>query len=149
MFHVARWLCWFAGLFLLWLLLVGTVQDLELVAGLCAAAIGATAAEIARALGPVRFRLEGRWLRRSWRPLLRVVPEFVLLLVAIFRRPQGTFRHLEFPTGGQRAVDVGRRAFAVFAGSLSPNRIVVDVDPESGHALVHDLLPGSSSSELP
>jgi hypothetical protein len=97
----------------------------------------------------MRFRLDGRWLRRGWRPLLRVVPEFLLLLVAISRRPQGSFRELEFPTGGERAADVGRRAFAVFAGSLSPNRIVIDVDPESGHALVHDLLPGTSSSDLP
>jgi hypothetical protein len=139
---------WFAGLFLLWLLLVGTVQDLELVAGLCAAAIGATAAEIARELGPMRFRLQGRWLLRGSRSLLRVVPEFVLLLGALFRRPQGTFRELEFPTGGERGVDVGRRAFAVFAGSLSPNRIVIDVDRETGHALVHDLLPDASSEEL-
>jgi hypothetical protein len=147
--RAATWSGWFGGLFVLWLFLVGTVQNLELVAGLCAAAIGATAAEIALALGPMRFRLEWRWLHRGWPPLVRVVPEFALLLVALFRRPQGTFRELEFPTGGERAVDVGRRAFAVFAGSLSPNRIVIDVDPETGQAVVHDLLPGASSSELP
>lgn len=146
--RVATWSAWFAGLFVLWLFLVGTVQNLELVAGLAASAIGATAAEIARALGPLRMRLEWRWARRGWRPLVRVVPEFVLLLAALFRRPQGTLRELEFPAGGQRGVDVGRRAFAVFAGSISPNRIVIDLDPERGRALVHDLLPDVSSSEL-
>jgi hypothetical protein len=147
--RAARWAGWFCGLFALWLLLVGTVQDLELVAGLCAAAIGATAMEIARIHGPLRVRVEWRWLRRGWRPLLRVLPEFLQLLAALVRRPQGTFRELDFPVGGERAVDSGRRAFAVVAGSLAPNRIVVDVDPETGHALVHDLLPETSSPELP
>jgi hypothetical protein len=32
---------------------------------------------------------------------------------------------------------------------LSPNRLVVDVDPETGGAVVHDLVPGQGSDELP
>ena len=147
--RVAAWLSWFAGLLVLWLLLVGTVQYVERIAGLCAAAVGATGAEIVRSQGLLRFRVEWRRLRFVWRPLLRVVPEFLLVLAAVVRRPQGRFRSIEFPTGGERAVDAGRRAFAAVAGSLAPNRLVVDVDEGSGDALVHELLPGSGAPELP
>jgi len=139
----------YAGLFAGWLLLVGTVQRLELIAGLCAAAIGLGVVEVVRAQGLFRFRVEWLWLRLIWRPLARVVPEFLLLLLALVRRPRGTFRQLDFPVGGERATDAGRRAFAVLAGSLAPNRLVVDLDPETGKALVHDLVPGAGSADLP
>jgi hypothetical protein len=147
--RVAAWLSWFAGLFLLWLLLVGTVKDVERIAGLCAAAIGATAVEVVRSQGLLGFRVEWRWLRQAWKPLARVVPEFFLLMSALLRRPRGRFRTLEFPVGGERAVDAGRRAFAVVASSWSPNRLVVDVDPETGGALVHDLVAERGSDQLP
>jgi hypothetical protein len=147
--RVAAWLSWFAGLFVLWLLLVGTVQDVELIAGLCAAAIGATAMEVVRSQELLGFRVAWRWLRQAWKPLARVVPEFLLLMGALARRPRGSFRTLDFPVGGERAVDAGRRAFVVLAGSLAPNRLVVDVDPDTGGALVHDLVPARSSQELP
>jgi hypothetical protein len=146
--RVAAWLSWFAGLFVLWLLLVGTVQDTERIAGLCAAAIGATAVEVARSQGLLGFVVQWRWLRQGWKPLVRVVPEFFLLMGALVRRPSGSFRTLDFPVGGERAVDAGRRAFAVVAGCVSPNRLVVDVDPETGGALVHDLVPEQGSDQL-
>jgi hypothetical protein len=148
MTRIAAWLSWFAALLVLWLLFVATVQDLERIAGLCAAAVGATAAEVVRSQGLLRFRVEWRWLRLGWRPLLRAGPEFFVVLAALFRRPRGRFRTLEFPTGGERAVDAGRRAFAVIAPSLSPNRLVVDVDPESGEALVHELVAKAATPEL-
>ncbi|MFL5969817.1 MAG: hypothetical protein ACJ74L_09480 [Gaiellaceae bacterium] len=140
MTRIAAWLSWFAGLLVLWLLLVGTVQDVERIAGLCAAALGATAAEVVRSQGLLRYRVEWRWLRTTWRPLLRVVPDFVRLLVALVRRPHGRFRTQEFPTGGDRAVDAGRRAYVVVASSLAPNSLVVDADKDSGEVLMHELL---------
>lgn len=147
--RLGAWLTWFALLFALWLLLVGTVQDVELVAGLCAAALGAGAADLVRSLDLLRFGVEWRWLRLGWKPLARVVPDFFLVIAALVRRPQGRFRTIEFPTGGERAVDAGRRAFVVLAASLAPNRLAVDLDPESGDALVHELLPRRASRELP
>jgi hypothetical protein len=147
--RIAAWLAWFACLFVLWLGLVGTVQQTELLAGLFAAAIAASSAEVVRSLGLFDFRVEWRWLRQLWKPLVRVVPEFLLVLLVLFRPRRGQLRTLDFPVGGQRAVDAGRRAFAVLAGSLAPNRLVIDVDPEAGGALVHDLVPERSSAELP
>jgi Na+/H+ ion antiporter subunit len=148
MTRVAAWLSWFAGLFVLWLLLVGTVQDVERIAGLCAAALGATVAAVIRTQGLLGYRVEWRWLRLLWKPLWRVVPDFFLVLWALVRRSQGRFQRLEFPAGGERAVDAGRRVFAVVAPSLAPNRLVVDIDPDTGQALVHDLVPSSAPREL-
>jgi hypothetical protein len=108
--RVPVWLSWFAGLFVLWLVLVGTVQgEVELIAGLCAAAIGTTAVEVVRSQGLLGFRVEWRWLRQVWKPLARVLPEFLLLMGALVRRPRGSFRTIEIPVGGERAVDAGRR----------------------------------------
>ncbi len=149
MTRIAAWLSWFAVLYVLWLLLVGTVQDVESIAGLCAAAIGATAAEVVRSQGLLRFRIEWRWLRLLWKPLWRVVPDFFVVLLALARPPNSRFLRLEFAAGGERAVDAGRRVFAVLAPSLAPNRLVIDVDAERGEALVHDLVPASASRELP
>lgn len=145
---MTSWLAWFAGLFGLWLLLVGTVATLELVAGLCAGAIGATAAEVVRSLGLLRFRVERAWLARTPARLAQVVPDF-FLVVAVLARPRGgAFRTLPFPTGGERAVDDGRRAWAAFVGSFAPNRLVVDLDRETGEALVHDLVAARAPDRL-
>ena len=145
--RVAVWLAWFGGLFVLWLLLVGTIQDVEGIAGLVAAAIGATAAEVVRSNGLLRYHVERRWLRRGARQIVLVVPDFFRVLAALFSRPRGSFRTVPFPTGGERDIDRGRRALATLAASLGPSRIVVDLDPDTGEVLVHDLLPHAKSAE--
>jgi multisubunit Na+/H+ antiporter MnhE subunit len=148
--RLASWAVWWTLLFGLWLLLVGTVERLELIAGAAAAALGAAAAEAVRAQGLLRFRLERRWLARGWRPFARTVPDFALVTAALLRslvrrRPvRGKFRALPFPAGGTDAASAGRRAFATVAGSLAPNTLVVDVDPDEKLILVHELEPRRS-----
>ena len=144
----ATWVLWFAGLLVLWLLLVGTVQDGEQIAGLAAAAIGATAAEVVRSQGLLRYRVEARWLGAGARQLLRVVPDFFRVLAFLPKRPRGVFRTVPFPAGGERDVDRGRRAWATLAASLAPNRLVVDLDPDHREALVHELVPRAGPEEL-
>jgi hypothetical protein len=146
--RVIAWLTWFGGLLVLWLLLVGTVAGTETIAGLFAAAIGATAAQVVRSQGLLEYRVEWRWLRRTPRQVARVIPDFFLVLATLVRAPRGSFRTLEFPTGGERAVDHGRRAWAGYAASFAPNRLVVDVDPDAGMVLVHDLVPHAASDEV-
>jgi len=142
------WLAWFGGLFVLWLLLVGTVASVERIAGLFAAAIGATAAEIVRSQGLLNVRVEWRWLRLTPHQLVRVVPDFFSVLATILRPRKGAFRTVPFPTGGDRGVDRGRRAWAAFAASLPPNRLVVDVDRDNGVVLIHELKPARATEEL-
>ena len=146
--RVPAWLAWFAGLFLLWLLLVGNLAGTERIAGLFAAAIGATAAEIVRSLGLFEFRVERRWLARTPKQLASAFFGFFVVLRTLARPRSGTFRTAEFPTGGERAVDHGRRAWAAFAGSLGPNTLVVDLDPNSGLALLHDLVSQAAADEV-
>jgi hypothetical protein len=145
--RLTSWLAWLGGLLVLWLLLVGTVQDVERIAGLAAAALGATAAEVVRSQGLLRYRVEARWVRRGLLQLLRVVPDFVRALAALTAPPRGSFRTVPFPAGGQRDVDRGRRAWATLTASLAPNRLVVDIDPDAGEALVHDLRPAAASGD--
>jgi len=146
--RVTAWLAWFGGLLILWLLLVGTIQNTERIAGLVAAAIGATAAEVVRSLGLLNYRVEWRWVRRTPKQLARVIPDFFLVLSTIARPRKGAFRVLEFPTGGERTVDHGRRAWAGLAGSFAPNTVVVDVDQHTGLVLVHDLVRSGPSDEV-
>ena len=133
---------------MLWLLLVGTIADTERIAGLCVAAIGATAMEVVRSQGLLNIRIEWQWLKRTPRKVARVVPEFFLVLSTLAKPRRGAFRTLDFPAGGERAVDHGRRAWAALAGSLAPNRLVVDIDPETGEALVHDLRRAAAAEEI-
>jgi multisubunit Na+/H+ antiporter MnhE subunit len=142
------WSCSFAALFVFWLLVVGTLTREEIIAGLIAAAIGAAAGQVAHVVGLPRVRIEWRHVRALSRALLRVVPEFGELMWSLLTRRGGVFRTIEYPVGGERRVDAGRRALIGYAASLSPGRVVIDVDQSEGTVLVHDF-GGSGSSELP
>ena len=65
------------------------------------------------------------------------------------RAERGAFSAVEFPAGGERRVDRGRRALVAAIGSLAPNTLVVDVDEEHGRLLVHELVPRRIRDELP
>jgi hypothetical protein len=129
------WLGWAAASFVVWLGLVGTVAWLELLAGACAAALAATGAEALRSRGLLAFRIEPRFLIRIWRPLVRIVPDSGLLLLALVRRGRGAFD--EIPAGDTTP---GRRAWIGAAGSIAPNSVVVDVDTHERKVLLHRLV---------
>jgi multisubunit Na+/H+ antiporter MnhE subunit len=147
--RLRSWLAWAVALFVLWLALVGTVKWLELVAGACAAAIGALAAEGVRARGLLGYRFRTRWLLRAWRPVYRIVPDFGVLMLALARalisrkRPTGAYQAIPFPAGGDDAESAGLRAFSAAAGSLAPNSVVIDIDPKRDLMVLHKLIPGS------
>lgn len=148
------WLAWWGVLIVVWLLYVGTVNWQERIAGVILAAVAATAAEVVRSLGPLRFRVTARWLARGWVPLVKVVPEFAVVTAALWRalvhgeRSPGGFAVADFPAGGERAEDAGRRAFTTVVGSLAPNTYVVDVAEADGLLLTHTLVP-ARASKLP
>jgi len=143
---IARLVAWWCVLFGLWVALVGTKAWLELVAGACAAAIGTASLEVVRSQGVLAFRFHARWLLEAGRPLARIVPDFVVLTLALVRRrPGGAFRAVPFEPGGDTPLGAGRRAFVTVAGSLAPNTLVVDVDRERNLLLVHELDPAHAS----
>jgi multisubunit Na+/H+ antiporter MnhE subunit len=136
---VVAWLRWWLALFLLWIAFVDNVFGVELAAGVGAAALGATAALVARMEERTRkFALTPRQLVALLGPAARIVPDFWRVVVAIPKRPQGRTRHMPIPASLRDSA--GGRALAVASGSLTPNSVVVDIDREAGTMLVHELL---------
>lgn len=137
---------WAIVLFGLWLVLVGTVAGLELIAGAVAALIGASAVELVRAKG-LLLPVKPRWLGLLARPLLQVVPDFGYVLLALFqtivrgRAPGGAYLAVDLSGAGGDQRSPGWRALAAAAGSIAPNSVVVDVDRERRRMLVHKLVP--------
>jgi hypothetical protein len=59
------------------------------------------------------------------------------------RRARGRLRALRFDAGGDGPRDNARRALAEGFGSVAPNTIVVGIDRDRNHILVHQLDPGA------
>jgi multisubunit Na+/H+ antiporter MnhE subunit len=143
------WIAWYLPLVVLWLAFVDTLALAEVVVGLVAAAVAATAAEVVRDQDLVRFRLRVSWLRDLYRLPGQVLADSRVLAVALWRRltgrpVQGAFRALPFPIDRDEALSAGRRALVTGVVSLTPNTYVVGVEGD-GSVLVHQLVaePGN------
>lgn len=150
---VLAWLTWVGLLFGLWVALVGGTNWGEEIAGLAAAVIGATAAEVVRRQGLLSYRVPVALLRFLPAQFLGAVRDFVLLQAVLVRAlatwtfPRGAFRVHDRDTGGDSAQGRGIRAFAGWAGSLAPNTVIVHVDRTDGVLLEHHLLPEKASED--
>ena len=147
------WIAWFLPLVALWLAFVGTLATAEVVLGLVAAAVAATAADLVRAQDLVRFRMEVRWLRGLGGIPWQVLRDTWLLAAALWRhlrgRPvRGVFRVVPFPTEQDDARAAARRALATGIVSVAPNTMVVGVEDDQG-MLVHQLVPQPGSPVPP
>ena len=137
------WIAWFLPLFVLWLAFVNTLATAEVVVGLLAAAVAATAAEVVRDQDLVRFRIRTSWLRDLYRLPGQVLADSRVLAAALWRRltgrpVHGGFRALPFPVDRDEARSAGRRALVTGFVSLTPNAYVVGIE-EDGVMLVHQL----------
>lgn len=120
-----------------------SLPEVYLLAGV---AVGcAIAFELAREQGFAESRIDPRWLLGGWRVAAKIPLDIGILcweaivqLVAP-RQVRGAFRAARFSATEETTTDTGRRALSEWAGSLSPNTIVVGVDPERGLVLVHQL----------
>ena len=145
--YAAGWLAWSAALFVLWLLLTGTLLTAEVVAGLVASALGAAAAELVRSQDLVRFSPRLNWLVRAYKLPGAVTRDSGLLLAALARRVllhrpvTGAFRAIPFEFGGEDARSEARRALITASVTFSPNTYVVGFDPDNDLVLVHQLVP--------
>ena len=92
---------WWAAFVLLWMAFVGTTTRPEVRAGLGAAAVAVAAVEVARAQGLLHFRVDRRWLARSWSSPAEIVYDFALLTSLLFRRGrvEGEYLAVHFPKG--------------------------------------------------
>jgi multisubunit Na+/H+ antiporter MnhE subunit len=137
-----------------YLLLIDTVQLPEVYAGLGATLLAGLAFEVSREQGFAEASLAPAWLLGGRRVLWRlptqiwlVSLEAVLQLVSSKRR-RGEFRAVRFRAGGEGSRDVGRRALTEALGSLTPNTIVIGIDPDRDLLLVHQLHVQGGREEL-
>jgi hypothetical protein len=145
---VGRWgLAWVA-LWALWLLYQGEWNAIQIWAAASAATLSVVVALLVRRVALPAARVEWRWLARATRIPWLVVKEFWMVTAFLFERGEGEFRRVEFPAGGARPAERGRRAFIALATGYSPNSYVADVDEEAGEVLVHVLRTVPRGEEL-
>jgi multisubunit Na+/H+ antiporter MnhE subunit len=152
--RVRFWVAWYVPLVLLWLLFVDTFAAQEVIVGLVAAAIAATAAELVRSQELVRFRLDPHWLRGLPGLPWQVLHDTWLLTVALWRHctgspVRGVFRVVPFPSEADDDRSAARRALATALVSVAPNTVVVGVEGADGEMLVHQLVPEPGSPVPP
>jgi len=151
--HVLAWVVAWVALFWLWLLLAGEWNRQEWIAAACAAAVAATLLEIARTRAGVHPRVPWGRLGEARTVPLMVFVDFgivVWALVASLLRRQvvrGAFRSHDFPAGDDDPGSAAVRAWAGLLATYSPNAYVVDLEPERGLSLVHDLVPYRASEK--
>jgi hypothetical protein len=144
-----RWLLRWSLLMVLWLALVDTAQWPELVAGVVAAAIGATLASLISRPGKPKtarksFAVLRLGPRRLARPLVRLVVDtaivtMVLARALVGRPPRGSFRLVRYTPDAPRRSAAGRALTQIW-GSLAPNHYVIGTDDEEGIMMVHELV---------
>ena len=128
-----------------YMLLIDTASLPELYALAGVAVACAVAFVLAREQGFTEARIVPLWLASGWRVIVKIPLDITLLcreallqLVAP-RRIRGVFRAARFAAVEENPGDAGRRALSEWLGSLSPNTIVIGVDPDRRVVLVHQL----------
>jgi hypothetical protein len=136
------------------MLMVGSWDRIDGVAGAIAAAVAATVAERARRAAHLHPRAPVERLRTAWSIPLIVLADFGLLTYALAvslarrRVVRGRYLNREFDAGPRTTpAGAAHRAWTVMLGGYSPNAYVVDIDAEEGTVLVHDLIPWRRSEE--
>lgn len=137
-----------------YLLLIDTLYVPELYAAVFAVVVGAFGYEATREQGFAEVSFRKRLVWRLPRALLRVPGDLARLLVLACaqlmdpRSRRGVLRSLPFDHGGESSRDAGRRALAEYAGAISPNTIVIGVDPDRDLILAHQLRPSGGSDAI-
>lgn len=140
------WLGWWASLMTMWVVLAGSFDPAELLAGAVAAVLSATAAVAVLFPGVERFDGEARWLLGLWRLPREALLDTGRLFRALWgqlargKPVRGRFRTVAFRHGGEGADDMARRACTTTAGSFAPNAYVVGIDRADHVVLYHELV---------
>jgi multisubunit Na+/H+ antiporter MnhE subunit len=143
---VRAWIAWWVLCAALWLLLIDRTQLAELLTGVVCATIAATAAVLVRQQRETILRPRPQWFRRAWRPAVALFADLwplarALVTRGVLRRGDtGTLVELPFEAVGADPREAAFRVFTTVLGSLGPNTLIVDVDPERRVLRVHQLV---------
>lgn len=140
-------LVWWAALFLLWLLLAGSVGGGEALVGALFAFPCAVLATGLRKAEVIPFYPDHVWLKKGPRVVWGTFRDTWLLTVHLFRtlkrvEHEGKFIALErhWKKGDPEAAR--ERAWITLGMSATPNTVVVGIDAEHGRILLHQLVSG-------
>jgi hypothetical protein len=143
------WVAVLAGLFMLF---TGQWTAVNWVGAAAAGAVSGLLTIPLTRTGLFDFRFRVGWLRQVPAALAQVPFDFVLVMAALVppltgrRREPGRFvARGGFPVDARNPEATARRAFVAYLATWSPNSYVVDIDPDSGNRLAHDLIPRRSS----
>jgi hypothetical protein len=138
---------WWILLVFLWLLYAGAFSKEQLAAATLGSLVAVGVGALIGRLGLLRHGLDYHWLAQARRLPWSIVREFGVVCAALVRgRPQGAFRTLPFPAGGDDPASAGRRALVGALAAISPNVYVVDFDCERQRVLVYELDPKRSKN---
>jgi hypothetical protein len=136
------------------MLLVGDWNHIEWIGGACVATVAATVAELGRRLSGVSLVPSATRLQAVPKAWLVVFADFGILVYALVRslarREVVRGAYLVRKTdAGQKTTPrgVAHRAWTVLVAGYSPNAYVVDIDPDDGTVLLHDLVRRRQSEE--
>lgn len=143
---IVTWTLWWVALFWLWLVYQGEWNRIEWVAAACSATLAATLATVLAGRRLPRFGVPPHVVVAVARVPLQIVIDFGIVSFALGRRllgapVRGTFIVRRSSSGADGTRAAGERAWRAVLATYSPNAYVVDVDPDSHDALVHDLVP--------
>jgi multisubunit Na+/H+ antiporter MnhE subunit len=131
----------------LWLALVDRTRLDELLTGVVAATLGATAAVLVRHERRIVLRPRARWLRGAWRPVLALFADLwplarALVVRGLLRRDEtGRVVEVPFAAVADTPREAAFRVLTAAVGSLGPNTIVVDIDTDARVLRAHQLVP--------
>ncbi|HEV7664178.1 MAG TPA: hypothetical protein VGQ62_11630 [Chloroflexota bacterium] len=141
-----RVLACFAGLYLLWLLLVGSTDPVELAGGVLGAAIAVFGWHVVCSRDELSLALRAQWFiilarRLPWHTLA----DCGRVLSVLWRRAKGehvrgTIKRVPFDPGdSDDPYALARRALVVAGVSVAPNAVVVRIDGRD--LILHELVP--------
>jgi hypothetical protein len=148
--RLLRMLAWWSSLFALWMLFTSVWSWQIAVWGAGLSGVAAVSADVVARLGLPGTRGRWEWCRELGPATVAVAVDFVIITgvlvraIASRRREAGTFLS-DDSAAGEGLLAAGRRAWVETVATLSPNCYVVDVSPDSGRRLIHDLRPYRSS----
>lgn len=144
------WFIYWASSFCLWLLFVNTTKIHELWMAALASVLAASACEIVRNEPFASFRPTLWWLIQAWREPWYILVDCVSIFWAFFKRlvhPEpSVLRQVLFDAGGDDPQSAARRALAITYTSMSPNSIILAIDPEKGAMVLHQISQTETSA---
>ena len=147
---ILRFTAWWVALFAAYMLFSEVVSPGEIGASVLCASVGAIAVTRLRRTIRRRFAIRLWWIvRLAGKQIPAAISECWPLLLALFRpwaeRANGIGQTLAIPfdgvAGRTPAEAAGRRALITTAMCFTPNSVVIGLEMQPGHLLVHQLAP--------